>query len=128
MYSSAHPETVEDLLEWPYRRWRTAFAAWQQRRLRELLDSRRDLHVAAIYSNTNWDDEKNNREEHIKTIEEYYEVLKSAYTKPSDQAQREEEELRAMEENDPFLQASRRNLARSAQVVFPGESSIQQVM
>jgi len=112
IYSGNHPETVEQLLEWPYRRFQKAFDNWQKRNQVEEIENRKNLHVSALYANTNYDDEKNNREDHIKNLDEFYELLKDMVWKGPKEVEKEEKELAELEASDPFLAAGKRNRAK----------------
>lgn len=111
-YSGNHSETIEQLLEWPYRRFVKAYEYWQQRRFCDKIDEKCQLYIAAITANTNWDDEKNDRSQHIKDIEEYYDLIKREVIRDQRVAKQEQERKQELEANDPFLQAGKRNLAK----------------
>lgn len=118
---------MEQLLNWPYRRWIKAFAAWTRRKAVEAVDRRQEAHIAALYSNTNYDSQENDREGAIKRLGEYYDQLRDVVGRDPEEVRKEAEALRRMEENDPFLRAGRRNMAISVPVdpMMPGEESIQ---
>jgi len=111
-------------MEWPYRRFIKAFSIWQRRRIGEAVDRRRDLHIAAIHSNTNWDSEENDRQAHLEALDNYYESLKMALTEDPEIAAREEVKMREMEENDPFLRAGKKQIQIMTQITEPGQSQI----
>lgn len=75
-YSAEHPETIEDLLQWPARRFFRAFEAWQRRRAAERIERQEDLHVAAMYANTNLDEPDNKRDERVRDVQHFYRSLR----------------------------------------------------
>lgn len=123
-YSGHHSETIDQLLEWPYRRFLKAFNAWQRRKQVEEVETRKNLHISALYANTNLDDDKGTRKDYIESLNKYYEDLKNIVWEP-DRVQRENEEMKKMEDNDPFLQAGRRNMQKVLQPKMPGQSSLE---
>jgi hypothetical protein len=107
-YSGSHSESINELLEWPARRFTKAFEYYQKRKTVDELENKKNLHVAAFWSNSSFD----GKEETIKSIEDYYELLKDIVLKDPKETERENKELEQMEENDPFLRAGKRNLAK----------------
>jgi hypothetical protein len=115
-YSAAHSETIEQLMDWPYRRFIKAFEGWQRRLAGEAVDRRHEMHIAAIHANTNWDMEDNDRADHLEKLEEYYIALKNALTRDPAEVAAEEQKVRDMEMNDPFLRAGRNQISRISQI------------
>lgn len=111
-YSSCHPETFDELLEWPYRRFMKVFEVWKKRKITEELDKKRDLRVAASYANTNMDGKDFDRDKHVKDIEDYYEVVKNEILRDPIEIEQEQIFEKESEENNLFLQAGKRNLAK----------------
>ena len=100
-----------------------AFSAWQRRNAVDEIEKRKNLHVAALIANTNWDDEKNDREGHTEDIEKYYETLKNWVWNPN-LIREENEEMQDLEEADPFLRAGKRSLQKVVDPKFPNEDEI----
>lgn len=105
---------MNELLEWPYRRFVKAYEAWSRRKLVDELDDRRNGHINALYANSNFDDDKGTRDKYIESLNEYYEKLKNIAWQDSKEVKKEEKQIEEMEENDPFLRAGKRALARVA--------------
>lgn len=126
-YTAFHAETFEEILEWPYRRFMKAFSAWQRRNSLDEIERRKNLHVSALYSNTNWDDEKNDREAQVENLEKYYETLKDWVWEP-DKVDRENKEMQELEDSDPFLRAGKRNRQKIVPVSYPGQEDIEDII
>lgn len=126
-YSAFHPESFEVLLEWPYRRFIKAFSAWQRRNAVDEIEKRKNLHVSSLYANSNWDDERNNREEQIENLERYYETLKDIVWNPN-QVQDENREMQEMESADPFLAAGKRNLRKIVPPSYPNQDDFEEMV
>ena len=105
-YSSDHAEKIDDLLEWPYRRFLRAFEAWQRRRAVERIERQEDLHIAAMYSNTNMDMADNKREERVQDLRDFYKELRRSVLE-SGREQPEAPDPQA----DAFMRAGRRSVA-----------------
>lgn len=88
------------------------FEAWQKRKITEELDKKRDLRVAASYANTNMDGKDFDRDKHVKDIEDYYEVIKNEILRDPIEIEQEQLFEKETEENNLFLQAGKRNLAK----------------
>jgi hypothetical protein len=119
-YSGSHPESVAELLEWPYRRFRKAFSAWSRRVALAEWSERQRLHIAALYSNGNLDPEK--LPYVIEQTEQWYEERKDdALMTDEDRAAHQ-----AMMDTD-FMRASKRSVERAiqrAQFQMPGSDAI----
>ena len=132
-YSSSHPETIRELLEWPRRRFLKAFEAWTRREMVKEWNQRKLDHIAAIYGNPYIESDK--IASAIQSVEESYESMKrELMTPPEVLAQIDAEIMDA-----PFMQASRRNQARAVEhspnadpvviprVSMPGEESFRRL-
>lgn len=118
-YSSDHAETVEELLEWPYRRFVKALDSWQRRLAVERVERQEDLHISALYANTNMDNPDNDRIGLVEAVREHYANVRRRILGVHEQ----EEQLD--EQQEAFMRAGRRNLAIVAPPpVLPGENSI----
>jgi hypothetical protein len=111
-YSGHHPETINELLEWPARRFTKAYEIWTRRKLVDEIDQKRNDHISALYSNSNYDDDKGTRNKYIDSLNDYYEKLKNVAWRDPKETEIEEKELKEIEDNDPFLKAGRRALAK----------------
>ncbi len=109
------------MLNWPYRRILAAHDAWQRRRAVEEWEHKKQMHIAALISNTNMDEEQNNRGQRIEELEANYEAIKDMIW--TSNAKQEPEEA----QDDAFMRAGRRNLAKIAPPLLPGEESIQRL-
>ena len=58
-FSSEHSETIETiLLDWPASKFEALYEAYAKRKIADSLSSKRDLEMAALWGNTNLDNEK----------------------------------------------------------------------
>jgi hypothetical protein len=105
-YSSAHPESIDTLLEWPYRRFVKAFEAWQRRRAIERIERQEDLHIAAMYSNTNMDNPDNHRDQRVRSLQDFYKELRTSIINGGTNEPEAPDEFA-----QAFMRAGRRNLA-----------------
>lgn len=122
-YSSDHPETIESLLEWPYRRFMRAFDAWQRRRSAERIERQEDAHVAALYANTNMDNPDNNRDQIVRQIQSFYNSLRRQVLGDS----QAEVEAPPDPQAEAFFRSSRRNQAMFESPELPGEAAIRRL-
>lgn len=92
-------------MEWPFRRFLKAFDAYQRRTLVDEWKARRAAHIAALFSNPNLDDEKNDRASIVARLEETYEdvIAKIWNGGPSEEEQQAEEAVMS----SPFMRASK---------------------
>ena len=60
---------MEEVLNWPWRRFEAFYAAFQKRLVVERLEERKDKMVAALWANSNYDDDKGTRQKAIEEIE-----------------------------------------------------------
>lgn len=122
-YSGTHGESVDELLNWPYRRFIAAYTAWQRRKLAEEWEAKKTAHIMAMYANTNMDMKENDRQARIAELEKSYNsVIDSIMTgKKVDEGQKPE---MMSESEHAFMRAAARGQARVALPSMPGESTI----
>jgi hypothetical protein len=125
-YSGSHSESFEELLEWPYRRFLKAFSAWQRRKAVDDIDNRKNLHVQAFWSITEWK-EQGDQNKAIESVEQYYETLKNIVWNDSPERRKEQREAKKMEEDNPFLRAGKRNLTKFIPPKMPGQETIEEI-
>jgi hypothetical protein len=78
-----------------------------RRQVVESLERRKDQMIAALWSNSNWDDDKGTRQSQIEQLEAQYEevITKVLSRNPPEQ----EEEI---DENNPFFAAAKRGVEK----------------
>ena len=80
-YSAEHPESIDELLWWPAKRFERFYAAFAQRKLAEELKQRKLDMISAIHTNPNYDGEKVDKAGHVREIEDQFdEAIESVYT------------------------------------------------
>lgn len=126
VYSSHHSETFEELLEWPYRRFIKAFGAWQKRNAVDEIENKKNLHIQALYTIIEWK-EPGDQKDAIENVEKYYELFKDIIWDPK-KVERENREMREIEDADPFLKAGKRNLKKLTEPYFPNQESIEDTL
>jgi hypothetical protein len=58
-FSSEHNESIETImLDWPSSKFEALYAAYSKRKIADSLSARRDREIAALWGNTNLDNEK----------------------------------------------------------------------
>jgi hypothetical protein len=62
-------------MEWPFRRFVKMFDAYQRRTICDRWEARRAAHIAALWANTDLNDEKNDRPGIIDRLEHSYDAL-----------------------------------------------------
>lgn len=92
---------MDDLLEWPWRRFEKFYESFLKRKVVETIEGRKDNMIAALWSNSNYDDDKGTRQ---KAIEEIEANFQSAVNQIFSETQEEEQ----INEENPFFQAARR--------------------
>jgi hypothetical protein len=122
-YSSSHPESVETLLEWPARRFRVAFDAWQRREIIKDWQERKRAHLNALLANGNL---KEPQEAVRQTADFYDEIIDDLMMTDAERVEIEEQM------QTPFMQAGHRAAARSLErhqvdVQMPGERSFARI-
>lgn len=125
-YSAHHSETFEELLEWPYRRFIKAFSAFQRRKSVDEVENRKNLHVQALWTIVEWK-EDGDQQKAIEDVEKYYELLKDYVWNPKI-VEQENKEMQALEEADPFLRASKRNLKKIVEPYMPNQEKIEETL
>jgi hypothetical protein len=120
-YSGSHPETIEELLEWPYRRVLAAMDAWKRRQAAEEIDKRRLAHIGALYTK-DFDPEKINISDVFEQVEEMYDRLKEEATMSEADRKRIDEVA-----DTAFMRASRRAVARSIEYAQPDLPGMKQI-
>jgi hypothetical protein len=108
-YSSAHPETIDQLLDWPWLRFERFYAAFMLRTLVERLDRQRDAIVAALYGNSVFDEHAEaKRDESIQAVDDSFNQA-IAYVRSHASGEPDEDD--GYDENDPFWVAAKRGVA-----------------
>jgi hypothetical protein len=103
LYSANHAETVEQLLDWPWRRFERFYEAFTKRQVVEVLEGRKNAMISALWSNSNWDDDKGTRASAIEELEANLEEALFAIFNGVD----EEEDIEISEDN-PFFASTRK--------------------
>lgn len=111
-------------MEWPYRRFLKAYAAFQRRTTCEQWRDRKHQHVSAMYANTNWDDEKNNRSQAIEKIEKSYDKIIARMWSGEDFVDKEEEAEQEVWES-PLMRAGRKAVNAIRPPSMPGQAAIE---
>jgi hypothetical protein len=122
-YSGSHSDTFDELLEWPYRRFMKAFEAWQKRNAVDEVENRKNLHVQALQTITEWKEE-GDQGKAIEEVENYYEMLKNFIWNP-EIVDQENKEMQELEEQDSFLAAGKRNVRRIVPPKMPNQDDIE---
>lgn len=122
-YSGSHPETVEVLLEWPARRFRVAFEAWQRREIVKEWQERKRAHLNALFANGNLKEPG----EAIRETTDYYDSVIDELT----MTDAERAEIDA-EMDTEFMRAGRRSAARVLEqhpvdVQLPGQKAFEKL-
>jgi len=86
---------VEEVLNWPWRRFEAFYAAFMKRVAIERIEERKDKMIAALWSNSNYDDDKGSRQNAIREIEGNFSAAVAEI-----QGGIVEDEI---DENDPFF-------------------------
>lgn len=95
-YTAHHAESVEDIMyRWPWRRFEGMFRRHLLRKAREELRHMRDLRLAALDANMNYDSEENRnaKTQRAEGLQEAYEQgVRILYSKPSDSVEEENDD------------------------------------
>lgn len=114
-YTAHHSETVEQIMyDWPWRRFEGMFRRHLLRKAREEMRQIRDLRLAAIDANMNYDSKENAsaREQKTSGLQEAYEQgVRMLYASPHDS---EAGVVDADLEDDPLFAPVARRRAREA--------------
>ena len=104
LYTSTHAETVEDIFDWPWRRFERFYEAFIKRQVIETLEIRKNQMIAALYSNSNWDDDKGTRKSAIEELEANFEEAVSIIHHGQDELEDDVE----ISEDNPFFASTRK--------------------
>lgn len=110
-YAAHHPESIDELLQWSARKFEHFYVRFQKRQVIEGLERQKNDMVAALWSNSTWDDKKGTRATAIEQIEEQYAEATRKIKASGTQKQDEEE----IDPNNPFFAASERGVAKVEQ-------------
>lgn len=121
-------------MEWPWRRFLKAFDSFQRRTLCDEWKTRKTAHLAALFSNTNLDDERNDRPAIMQKLEEAYDDIVARIWNGADAEASEEEAANEAAWDSPFMRAGRTqlqmvnasaaNVPRPVPPRLPGEAAI----
>lgn len=79
-YSGEHPESIEELKNWHWKKFEALFEAFLKRKAVAEAREVRNAMISGLWSNSNFDDGKNTRQKALKDIEEsYQEAIKIIY-------------------------------------------------
>lgn len=110
-------------MEWPYRRFLKAFDAFQRRTLCDEWRTRKICHISALHANSNWDDEKNDRNGAIAKLERVYDRVIARIWGGPGMVDAEEQQEEAVW-NSPLMRAGRRAVQAVQPPSLPGQSQI----
>jgi hypothetical protein len=122
-FSADRNESFNEILEWPYRRYVKAFSSWQRRKIIEEIENRKIAHMGALMSIIEWK-QPEDQEKAIESTEEYYEKMKDIIWDPL-KNQKENDEMKALEDSDPFIKAGRKSIRKIIPVEAPGQLDIE---
>jgi hypothetical protein len=89
-------------MEWPWRRFEAFYESYLKRAILESLDNRKSSMIAALWANSNYDDDKGSRKRAIEEIEENFaEVVQSIVDPGSQEAE--------IDPDNPFFNESARS-------------------
>jgi hypothetical protein len=111
-------------MEWPYRRFLKAFDAFQRRTICDEWKLRKATHLAALYSNTNLDDEKNDRPSIVAKLEQAYDEIIARIWNGGDSDEQEVDQADDSAWQSDFMRAGRRALNTIGPPIMPGEDAI----
>lgn len=100
---------MDELLDWPWKRFERFYEAAKKRDLVETLERRKDGMISALWSNSNYDDEKNTRQNAIADIEERCEEAVEIILTGIDPSEVPEEEV---DDQYGFFAAGERGLSK----------------
>lgn len=72
LYSSEHPESVEELQNWYWKKFEILFEAFMKRKAVDEARAVKNAMVSGLWSNSNYDDEKGTRKKALEDIENNY--------------------------------------------------------
>jgi len=116
--SRSHPESIEELMNWPFRRFLKAYEAHQRRTACDEVKQMKLAHISGLHANTNLDGENIDRAEIMQKVAEAYdEVITKIWN-----GYKEKED----DPDDPFFKATKRNQEIINQgISLPGEDQFQ---
>lgn len=110
-YTSQHGgDSFDDVLEWPWMRFESAYEAMLKRELVTDLDKRKTALVGALWANSNWDGEEADRDSAIQKLEESYEKsvgIIYGYVVADELSEDE------VDWDDPFFAAAKRGMEKT---------------
>ena len=110
-YTATHAETVEEILQWPWRRFEAFYAAFIKRQVIEAMERRKDDMISALWSNEGFNDDKGSRAAAITEIEESYQSALDMLHSGGDE---QEEEI---DPDNPFFSSTMRKMKELDQQV-----------
>lgn len=90
------------------------------------METKKNFHIGALYGIIEWKDE-GDQAKAIEDVNKYYEMLKDIMWEP-EKSQRENEEMKILEDSDPFLAAGKRNIQKIIPPSFPNQESIEDTL
>jgi hypothetical protein len=93
---------VEDILQWPWKRFERFYQAFIKRQVVESMERRKEALIAACWANSNYDDDKGTRQNLVDEIEDHFRVATLAFLSGKDS--REEEEYRDRREQSVLVE------------------------
>jgi hypothetical protein len=105
-YSSSHPETIAELVKWSSTKFERFYASFQKRKVIAGLERQKSEMIAALWSNSNFDDDKGSRKKAIEQIESSYEESLEKIASITSGQEPEEE----IDSDNPFFAAAARGM------------------
>lgn len=100
-YSSEHPESIEELKGWYWKKFETLYESFMRRKAVEEATDVKNAMISGLWANSNYDDNKNTRKKALSDIEEsYQESIRIIYNRKN--------EIRIdqdIDKSDPFFAA-----------------------
>lgn len=123
-FCAEHNESIECVLyEWPGSKFEGLYSAFAKRKVAEQLSQRRALEMAALWGNTNLDNEKEPqlRQKWMENLDNAFSTaIKNLYEPESAEANQD------YDENDPFYQAMEKGIEKYHEL--PEEPTVDQVL
>lgn len=117
-YTSQHGgDSFDDVLEWPWMRFESAYEAMLKRELVADLDKRKSALVGALWANSNWDGEEADRGAAIDNLEKSYEKSVGIVYGYIEADEPDEDDI---DWEDPFFAAAKRGLQKTG--LMPSDS------
>lgn len=105
---------MDQLLDWPWQRFERFYEIFVRKSLVEGLERRKEQMITALWSNSNWDDDKGTRKQAVEELEENFQAAIDRIN-----GYQPEEEVE-MEDKFGFFAAGERAVAR---IEVPGETN-----